>query len=287
MPDIKLYIACHKPVQLPAHPFIYPVHAGAACSALKYDNMLSDNTGEHISEKNNAYCELTVQYWAWKNQQADYYGFFHYRRFLSFQTTEKQMCKVCIVPDETTLHRAGYDAENLIQSIMPYDILLPYAEKTTETVYEKYAHAKHHFAEDLDLMLNIVLQTYPQYQTATEQYINGHKQYYFNMYIMQHDLFHQYCGWLFPLLSKFDAANQTEKYGADRQAQRVNGYLAERLFGIWYTYQQQNSYIRSMELPYLYFAMDDKKDYYKQYMKNKLLPPGSSRKHLVQQIIKK
>ena len=28
--------------------------------------------------------ELTVQYWAWKNVQADYYGLCHYRRYLSF-----------------------------------------------------------------------------------------------------------------------------------------------------------------------------------------------------------
>ena len=46
--------------------------------------MLMDNTGENISEKNSMYCELTAQYWAWKNLNADYYGFFHYRRYLNF-----------------------------------------------------------------------------------------------------------------------------------------------------------------------------------------------------------
>ena len=45
-------------------------------------NMVLDNTGDNISEKNKKYCELTTQYWAWKNVEADYYGFCHYRRFL-------------------------------------------------------------------------------------------------------------------------------------------------------------------------------------------------------------
>ena len=40
--------------------------------------------GENIYPKNPDYCELTAQYWAWKNIDCDYYGFFHYRRYLTF-----------------------------------------------------------------------------------------------------------------------------------------------------------------------------------------------------------
>ena len=43
-----------------------------------------DDEGDNISQKNKTYCELTAQYWAWKNEDADYYGFFHYRRYLAF-----------------------------------------------------------------------------------------------------------------------------------------------------------------------------------------------------------
>ena len=43
-----------------------------------------DNEEENISSKNKSYCELTTQYWAWKNVDADYYGFCLYRRFFSF-----------------------------------------------------------------------------------------------------------------------------------------------------------------------------------------------------------
>ena len=49
--------------------------------------MLHDDEGENISDKNPMYCELTAQYWAWKNLDADYYGFCHYRRYFNFSDT--------------------------------------------------------------------------------------------------------------------------------------------------------------------------------------------------------
>ena len=54
--------------------------------------MFHDDEGENISEKNDKYCELTAQFWAWKNiHDADYYGFWHYRRFMSFRNENYPM----------------------------------------------------------------------------------------------------------------------------------------------------------------------------------------------------
>ena len=82
---IKILVSCHKKSYVPKSKYLFPIQVGCALSDSKYQGMYYDNEGEHISGKNKLYCELTAQYWAWKNLDADYYGFFHYRRYLSFQ----------------------------------------------------------------------------------------------------------------------------------------------------------------------------------------------------------
>lgn len=281
MADIRLYVACHKPVSLPQHPCLTPVQAGSAFAAQYIADMLHDDAGEHISAQNPSYCELTVQYWAWKNQKADYYGFFHYRRFMSFQPKRNEVCKVYLEPNEKILQQNGYDLQSLQQFVTEYDVIVPCAEETTETVYQKYANAPHHYAEDMNLMIALIEQYQPEYKTAMDQYLHGHKQYYFNMYVMKQEWFYRYCEWLFSLLKQFDQSNNRAKYNNDKVAMRVDGYLAERLFGIWYTYQLHQNTIHSIEVPWLYFAMGDKKMYCKQRLKNILLPPGSKRKRII------
>jgi hypothetical protein len=62
---------------------LVPVQVNSATAA-KRMNMAHDDDGDNISLKNPHYCELTAQYWEWKNVEADYYGLCHYRRFLCF-----------------------------------------------------------------------------------------------------------------------------------------------------------------------------------------------------------
>ena len=83
-PKIKIYVVCHKPSYVPENPYLYPIQVGTALSKSPLEGMLHDNEGDNISDRNKSYCELTAQYWAWKNEDADYYGFFHYRRYFAF-----------------------------------------------------------------------------------------------------------------------------------------------------------------------------------------------------------
>ena len=51
-----------------------------------YDYYLKDNTGDNISKKNPNYCELTGQYWIWKNVDSsadEITGLIHYRRYFT------------------------------------------------------------------------------------------------------------------------------------------------------------------------------------------------------------
>ena len=84
-PNIKFFVSMHKESALPDLPMIYPIQVGAALADRHFDGVLHDDEGtDQISKLNKSYCEMTAQYWAWKNADADYYGFCHYRRYLSF-----------------------------------------------------------------------------------------------------------------------------------------------------------------------------------------------------------
>ena len=82
MGDINLFVCCHNESEVPAHPLLIPIQVGTALAERRFAGYAHDDEGENISRKNRAYCELTAQYWAWKNCQAEYVGFFHYRRYL-------------------------------------------------------------------------------------------------------------------------------------------------------------------------------------------------------------
>ena len=82
--NIKILISCHKETDYIKNEIFQPVQGGCALGRKPLVGMLRDDDGENISKKRNEYCELTTQYWAWKNLKADYYGFCHYRRYFCF-----------------------------------------------------------------------------------------------------------------------------------------------------------------------------------------------------------
>lgn len=278
---IKIYIATHKQTYVPMHPLLLPLQIGTALHQ-PITNLLHDNEGEHISAKNSAYCELTGQYWVWKNEQADYYGFYHYRRYFTFMP-QKRPYVIYDYPDEATLQRMGYAPDEMAAFIAQYDLLVPKAEAMYETVWDNYRRAPYHFREDLEHIVQLVKDWYPAYRSATLHYLNGTQMYLKNMYIMQHDLFHQYCSWLFPLLEEFDRRNDWTKYTNHPAALRVDGYLAERLFGIWYTHLKQQKVAKSCELGRVHFADVDggKGSLQKMKLINTVLPAGTRRRSLV------
>ena len=95
---------------------------------------------------------------------------------------------------------------------------------------------------------------------------------------MRKQVFHDYCGWLFPILEEFDHQADTSGYSA--QERRVDGYLAERLLGI-YAYAHQT--LRMLELPKVHFVENTKERIEKRII-NLFLPPGSVRRSQVKAI---
>ncbi len=273
----KLYVACHKPSYVPDNPLLYPIQVGSAQAERHFEGFLHDDTGDHISEKNPQYCELTAQYWAWKNDVADYYGFFHYRRYLYPDLSAKLPYKIEKGLDAGTLERLNYDTVS--ELIEGHVLIAPIGEDMHLSVRQHYADAPHHRSKDLELVEDIIRRNYPHYVDAMEQYLGGTICYFGNIYIMKHNLFHDYCGWLFGILAEFD--QRADLTGYSQQELRVNGYLAERLFGVYYT-QKKAEGVERAELPRVHFLDSDL--WLSTKIRYVLLPPGTKRRAVVKRI---
>lgn len=257
---INIFVACHKPTYVLENSLLIPIQAGTELADQCYPGMKYDNEGDNISVKNPEYCELTAQYWVWKNIEGDYYGFFHYRRYLSFATVYpvkedgtiqngRHACPYVELDDiREDLSNFCLDAETMSREITQYDLLTVLREKINTTVYRQYC--QYHSGKNLDLVLDILSKKYPEYKAAAERYMNSKEIYYMNMYIMKKELFHEYMNWLFDILSEFEHSMDTGSV-QDREP-RLMGYLAERLFGIFYTHQRGNGAVCA-ELSYLKF----------------------------------
>ena len=273
MADIKLYVCCHQPVEVPEHPLLLPIQVGAALADSHFPGFLHDDAGENISAQNRSYCELTAQYWAWKNALADYYGFFHYRRFLYPNERTKAPYRVERKPSGALLDKLGYGG--FAQLIGRYDLIAPKGEDMRIPVRQHYAAAPHHRAKDLETAEQIVLERHPEMARALEEYLSGTMCYFGNIYIMKREVFHDYCAWLFPILEEFDRRADTTGYTP--QEQRVDGYLAERLFGVYLTHRRGE--LKTLELPRVHFHPGA--EYTKRRVLNALLPPGSKRRSVM------
>ena len=88
MSEVRIYLSYHKDSERLKTDILTPIHVGRAIASeearSRLSDIIGDDTGDNISIKNASYCELTAQYWAWKNTKSDYVGFFHYRRHLIF-----------------------------------------------------------------------------------------------------------------------------------------------------------------------------------------------------------
>ena len=273
MGEIALYVSCHRESEIPKHPLLRPIQVGAALAERHFPGFLYDDDGENISERNHAYCELTAQYWAWKNSNAEYCGFFHYRRFLYPDTEARSPYLIKPMATTKMLKQLGYDRFEAL--IRQYDLILPIREEMFVPVREHYANAQFHHKDDLLRMERIIAELYPEDAAAADAYFSGTKQVFGNIFIMRRNVFEKYCAWLFPLLEEFD--HRTDMSGWSPQEVRADGYLAERLLGVYV--QAHCGALKTMELPRVIFCGGA--EYVKKSLLNALLPPNSRRRSVV------
>ena len=172
-------------------------------------DMIGDDTGDNISEKNPFYSEMTAQYWAWKNfHESEYIGFCHYRRYFYEKITDENIDNY--FSDGTDVLMTGpefrrYNMWNFLQIYVG--------------------------SEDLAIMQKVILKLYPEYYKTLSRHGHDFVEYPYNMFVCKRDLFERYARWVFPILFECEKYVKLSPYS---RARRVYGYMAEFLMPVYF-----------------------------------------------------
>ena len=257
-PSLKILVCCHKPAELVGGSVYIPVHCGRALAAQpQYDGMRSeeerqwllrhcigDDTGEHISDKNRAYCELTAHYWAWKNDEElgspDYIGFIHYRRgFLPGAAEAKGQIRGFV--SMTRQQREQLQDISRLQ-LGKYDL---YAPESVQAYRLKVGEGRYTWTENppepcrvieknpgnigLSEALQYVDSHYPERSRYVQEYLEGTRAYQWNMFIMRREMFFRFAAYLFDVLGHVESMVDAASFNAADQ--RYLAYVGEHLTG--------------------------------------------------------
>ena len=243
---IRIFISAHKPAAFPDCASMVPIQVGAETAERTLEGTLYDNAGENISTLNPMYCELTAQYWAWKNAHADYYGFCHYRRYFDFSDVEHPQNDYGEVMDtfinERAARRYGFDDASIARAVDGWDVITSPVNDTrlidgSTSLKEHWTRNRHLRLRDLRHTYDILCARHPEYREDADAVLNGHAAAFCNMFIMRREIFFAYCEWLFPILKEFcETADFTH---ADVETLRTPGHLSERLLNIWLAHQRR------------------------------------------------
>ena len=254
---IKIFVSCDKDSYVPENPYLFPVQAGSALASERFTTMLHDDVGNNISAKNRSYCELTTQYWAWKNQKSDYYGFFHYRRYMCFdESLEVDDYNGNIIAENLSsniLKELSIEPGVMRKYITTHDAIVVRERKVVDVsnIYDEYVAPITQNKKDIDTVIDIIKHDYTDFVPAMEKYFSSDLSYDCNMFIMKKEIFNDYCSWLFDILEKAEKRIDTTNYSV--QEYRVFGFLAERLCGIYFTYLQMSKSFNIGKLPKVLF----------------------------------
>ena len=237
--DIRIFVTAHKNVDRFGSAIMQPVQVGPKNERFPW--AFHDDEGENIANLNPRYCELTTQYWAWKNINADYYGFCHYRRYFDFSETAHEENAFGEIMDDYIDAKAekkyGLDDENIARVVKQYDVITtPFGN--LDVIINKYGSPRALWEaapllhdDDLKRCYQILCAMYPDYKEDAQDFFNGNKACFCNMFIMKKEIFFDYCEWMFPILEEFDKNTDYSTYS--KEALRTPGHLSERLLNIY------------------------------------------------------
>lgn len=220
MKEVIIYILTHKEFNEEYDKELYKPLLNGSYFINEELNYITDNTGDNISELNPYYAELTGQYWAWKNSNADIIGFTHYRRWFIRNLKFDKLTK-----------------KDIINDLKNNDLILPQKTRLSKSLKETIVNG---LKENPDygakwedyIKLGEVLKTnYPKYFKSFEYIMNHKTCYNNNMFICNFELADEYFSWLFEVLSQMEKEIDFSAYPEDNK--RVLGFFSEILLTVF------------------------------------------------------
>lgn len=255
--NLKIFVTYHKPDIIFKSPIFVPIQTN--CNNSKYNlNIMKDNTGDNIADKNEFYGELTAHYWVWKNYfkknpELEYIGFCQYRKFLDFFNEPKT--HIHFNKTDTLRFKQYFDNnytyENIFPIINKYDLIisnkLTFNEFYTNTfsVKEQYEKSGHPLKELHDFV-DIIKNKYPDYENDIEDFLNGNTMYVGTVLVTKKDLYEQYLNWIFPLLFELEKKNNWNAYRGTYNV-RIPAFLFERFFNVWLNHKNKSTPLKILE----------------------------------------
>lgn len=275
MKTIEIYVACHKPSELPQNDIFVPIHVGAKNAKIILPGVQRDDEGDNISVKNPQYCEMTAQYWAWKHSKADYVGLCHYRRYLNFTDKifshytpdNRKQVLVSILNPYTEEKYGLLDKQQIHKIVEDNDVLVANAQdlsKVNTPFGPQKSTLKHWLAHDMALinvkdlytLFGIVERDYPEIYKSMREYLDKKYFYGFNTFVLRRDLFCEMSAFEFDVLSKLEKQVNISHY--NQQLSRIYGFMGEILFSSYIYYLHKNHpEIKIKECQMLYFEQTD------------------------------
>ncbi len=247
---LDIYCVTHKPLAIPKIAGLHTYQVGN--DEFCYGDF-RDNTGKSIAEKNSTWSENTALYNVWQNHQSIAVGFCHYRRFLlpgslnsrmqadldrakiEYPTTHmKNYSSGAILPEPTLFKHLAQSEQSYQQGFIDLlngvDIVLPKPNSLPQGGFLAQ-YAQSHPVWPFYELLTIMTRWAPNQARDIQKYFDSYKKaYWSNLFVMQWELFDNYCEFMFPLLFELEKriALPDKPY-----QKRVFAFLSERLLNYW------------------------------------------------------
>lgn len=254
---MKMFCITHKRVDWLEDVGVIPLVVGGAPDVPRH--WLRDDSLDNISKKNKNYCELTGQYWVWRNVlptlgDDELVGFCHYRRFFSLDDVPKLKSTV---GREELVNLSDESWERVFKTTGA-SVILAEPERLPSLALNRrlklirqqgvrisalwrpsclwYQFALHH--DPMDLVRAIQALDGTAHQVPFKEYLlRPNRMHSYNMYVASKKAISDYFDVLFPWLSRCEDLINLE--GRTPYQARIFGFLAERFASYYFSSMEQ------------------------------------------------